>query len=218
MGSRSRFEVKACLGRVNHQRTGVLSVTQTGAFESVAYHGVANDYEFGWSLYHCRFYLARPVCVPRVVAARSIAICHWFGNLPVENGSWALYATGSQALWQSATDPKASWAFLEDWDFRMAIQIHSSITHQLGLADAGCRPRVRWIRGASAIISSASRASLKTLTQNVRPLRDEYGAEAFYNIALLPSCRLTPNLQVARFRSRRGRSTTYLWPATGTIF
>ncbi|HAC90705.1 MAG TPA: hypothetical protein DCF63_08740 [Planctomycetaceae bacterium] len=39
---------------------------------------------------------------------------------------------------------------------------------------------------------------IKTLTQNVRPLRDEYGAEAFYNIAVLPSCRLTPNLQVAR--------------------
>ena len=39
---------------------------------------------------------------------------------------------------------------------------------------------------------------LKNLTRNVKPLRDEYGVELFYNIAVTPWCRLTPNFQVVR--------------------
>lgn len=120
------------------------------------------------------------------------------GNLPVENGSWALYATGSQALWQSATDPKASWGIfgglgLSDGNPN-PLKYYASIGVG-GRRMSSARPLDSWGIGYYFVGLSDE---IKTLTQNVRPLRDEYGAEAFYNIALLPSCRLTPNLQVAR--------------------
>lgn len=120
------------------------------------------------------------------------------GSLPLENGSWALYVTGSQALWQSSSDPKASWGIfgglgLSDGNPN-PIQYYASLGIG-GRSMSTVRPLDSWGIGYYYVGLSEE---IKTLTQTVRPLRDEYGAEAFYNIALLPSCRLTPNLQVAR--------------------
>jgi porin len=39
---------------------------------------------------------------------------------------------------------------------------------------------------------------VKRLARPIRPLRDEYGVELFYNVAVTPWCRLTPNFTVAR--------------------
>lgn len=120
------------------------------------------------------------------------------GNLPVENGSWALYTTVSQALWQSASDPKASWGIfgglgLSDGNPN-PIQYYASLGIG-GRRMSPARPLDSWGIGYYYVGLSDE---VKTLTQTALPLRDEYGAEAFYNIALLPSCRLTPNLQIAR--------------------
>ena len=120
------------------------------------------------------------------------------GNLPVETDSWALYASASQALWQSATDPNATWGLFGG----------------VGISDGNPNPIRYYASGGlgGRRMSSARPLDsygigyyylglsdqLKDLTKNVRPLRDEYGAEVFYNIAVTPSCRLTPNFQVAR--------------------
>lgn len=120
------------------------------------------------------------------------------GSLPVENGSWALYSTVSQALWQSSTDPKATWGIfgglgLSDGNPN-PIRYYASLGIG-GRSTSSVRPLDSW--GIAYYYVGLSE-EVKTLTQTVFPLRDEYGTEAFYNIALLPSCRLTPNLQVAR--------------------
>ncbi len=119
-------------------------------------------------------------------------------NLPVESDSWALYATGSQALWQSTTDPAATWGLFGG----------------IGVSDGNPNPIKYYAScGIGGRRMSSARPldsygigyyylglsdQLKDLTQNVLPVRDEYGGEAFYNIAVRPSIRLTPNLQVAR--------------------
>ena len=120
------------------------------------------------------------------------------GNLPVENGSWALYASGSQALWQSSSDPSATWGVfgglgLSDGNPN-PIRYYASCGIG-GRNMSSCRPLDSYGIGYYYLGLSDE---VKDLTQNVRPLRDEYGAELFYNIAVLPSCRLTPNFQVAR--------------------
>lgn len=120
------------------------------------------------------------------------------GNLPVENGSWALYASGSQALWQSSSDPKAAWGLfggvgLSDGNPN-PIKYYGSIGIG-GRNMSSLRPLDSYGIGFYYLGLSDQ---LKELTQNVLPLRDEYGGEVFYNIAVTPSCRLTPNFQVAR--------------------
>jgi porin len=120
------------------------------------------------------------------------------GNLPVEDGSWALYASSSQALWQSKSDPKATWGVFGGLGISDGnpnpIKYYGSVGIG-GRSMSSARPLDSWGIGYYYVGLSEE---IKTLTQSVRPLRDEYGAEAFYNIALLPSCRLTPNLEIAR--------------------
>ncbi len=108
-------------------------------------------------------------------------------NLPVESDSWALYATGSQALWQSTTDPAATWGLFGG----------------IGVSDGNPNPIKYYAScGIGGRRMSSARPldsygigyyylglsdQLKDLTQNILPVRDEYGGEAFYNIAVRPS-------------------------------
>ena len=106
------------------------------------------------------------------------------GNLPVENGSGALYASGSQALWQSSSDPNATWnvfggAGLSDGNPN-PIQ-HYAICGVGGRSMLSCRPLDS--NGIGFYYLGLS-DQLKELTQKVHPVRDEYGAELFYNIVV----------------------------------
>lgn len=120
------------------------------------------------------------------------------GNVPREKGSWALYASGYQSLWQSSSDPKANWG----------------VFGGTGISDGNPNP-VRFYAsggvGGRSMLASRPLDSFgvgyfylglsdqfKDLTRNLRPSRDEYGVELFYNIAVTPWCRLTPNFQVVR--------------------
>lgn len=120
------------------------------------------------------------------------------GNLPTEKGSWALYACGSQAIWQSPSDEKATW----------------NVFGGVGLADGNPNP-IRFYAGGGvggrSLLPGRQLDScgvgyfylglsdqFKSLARNVVPFRDEYGVELFYNIAVTRWCRLTPNLQVVR--------------------
>lgn len=117
---------------------------------------------------------------------------------PVSSDSWSLYANGYQALWADPEDEKRSWG----------------VFGCLGLSDGDPNP-IRYsaaagIGGRSMIATREADTfgigyyylglsdQFKNLTRFVAPQRDEYGVELFYNVAVTPWCRLTPNLQIAR--------------------
>jgi porin len=120
-----------------------------------------------------------------------------------KTGSWCLAYNCDQALYVSPDDPERMWGLFGNF----------------GIADSNPSP-VRWF--ASAGISGASRFAgreadtfgvayyylgvsepLKDLAPLLLPLRDEQGVELYYNLAISPSCQLTPDLQVIRpFRDR----------------
>ncbi len=70
-------------------------------------------------------------------------------NLPVESDSWALYATGSQALWQSTTDPAATWGLFGGIGVSDGNPNPIKYYASCGIADEGCRQRGRSIPMAS---------------------------------------------------------------------
>lgn len=92
-----------------------------------------------------------------------------------------------------------------------------------GIADSNPSP-VRWF--ASAGISGASQIAgreadtfgvsyfylglsqpLKDLAPTLLPLRDEYGIEMYYNLAITPGCQIAPDFQVITpFRARADTS------------
>jgi porin len=113
-----------------------------------------------------------------------------------KTGSWCLAYNFDQALYVSPEDPERMWGVFGNF----------------GIADSNPNP-VRWF--ASAGISGASQIAgrkadtfgvayfylgvsqpLKDLAPILLPLRDEYGVELYYNVALTPWCQITPDLQV----------------------
>jgi porin len=130
-------------------------------------------------------------------------------ELPEETGSWSLYANGYQALWVNPCNEKVSWGLFG----------------AVGLSDGNPNP-IRYyaaggIGGRSMIRGRESDSfgvgyyyvglsdQFKNLTRAIKSQRDEYGVELFYNYAVTPWCRLTPNFQVAR-PSTVGVDTTLL--------
>ena len=111
-------------------------------------------------------------------------------------GSWCLVYSFDQAPYVSPEDPQRLWGVFGNF----------------GIADQNPSP-VRWF--ASAGISGASQFAgrqadsfgvayfylgvsepLKNLAPLLLPLRDEHGLELYYNMAITPWCRITPDLQV----------------------
>jgi porin len=110
-------------------------------------------------------------------------------------GAWSLAYNFDQTLVVSPCDPCRSWG----------------VFGNAGLADTGPSP-VRWFAGLGLGGSSPLQArrldtfgvgyfylglndSFKRVAPGVVSLRDEHGIEAFYNYALTPWCRITPDFQ-----------------------
>jgi len=126
---------------------------------------------------------------------------------PTRTGSWCVAYNFDQALYVSPDDPERMWGVFGNF----------------GIADKNPSP-IRWF--ASLGISGASRIArrtedtfglafyylgvsepLKDLAPLLLPLRDEHGLEFYYNLALTPSCHITPDLQViSPFRERADTS------------
>ncbi len=122
-------------------------------------------------------------------------------------GSWSLAYNFDQALYVSPDDPERMWG----------------VFGNLGIADNNPSP-VRWFAsfGVSGASPFAGRdgdsfgigsyylgvsESLKDLAPVLLPLRDEYGVEMYYNMAVTPWWQITPDLQViAPFRDRADTS------------
>ena len=119
------------------------------------------------------------------------------GGAPVStlrrDGAWSLAYMFDQALVVSPCDPKRMWG----------------VFGNAGIADTNPSP-VRWFAnlgvGGSALRGRpldtfglgyyymGLNSSFKNLIPGV-PLRDEHGMEAFYNFAVTPWCRITPDVQ-----------------------
>jgi porin len=119
-----------------------------------------------------------------------------FPPLPRETGSWSLFYMFDQALWVAEDDPKRSWGLFGN----------------AGLADGNPSP-IRWAANIGLGGASPLRArkldtfgvgyfyvgisdSLKNFAPRLLPLGDEQGVEVFYNFALTPWARITPDFQV----------------------
>ncbi len=121
----------------------------------------------------------------------------------LKTGSWCLTYNFDQALYVSPEDKERMWGVFGNF----------------GIADSNPSP-VRWF--ASAGISGAGQIPgrkadtfglayfylgvsqpLKDLAPILLPLRDEHGAELYYNVVVTPWCQITPDLQVITpFRDR----------------
>ncbi len=120
------------------------------------------------------------------------------GPLPVETGSWSLYANFFQALWVDPSNVKRSWG----------------VFGGLGLSDGNPNPiKYTTIVGLGGQVMRADRTAdtfglglfnlglssqFEALTAGILPQQDEYGLEWFYNAALTKNLRLTGDLQVVR--------------------
>lgn len=125
----------------------------------------------------------------------------------LKRGSWSLAYNFDQALYVSPDDPDRMWGGFGNF----------------GIADENPSP-VRWF--ASVGVSGSSPLSgrsadsfgvayyflgvsepLKDLAPQLLPLRDEQGVDLYYNVAVTPWCRITPDLQViAPFRDQLSTS------------
>ena len=128
---------------------------------------------------------------------------------PLNAGSWCVAYNFDQALYVSSDDPKQMWGVFGNF----------------GLADKNPSP-VRWfastgISGASQIAGRSASFGvayfylgvsdpLKELAPVQLPLRDEHGAELYYNMAITPWCQITPDLQAITPFPQKAEATLLL--------
>jgi porin len=113
-----------------------------------------------------------------------------------DTGSWALFYSADQALYVDPGNPKRSWGLFTNF----------------GLADDGPSP-VRWaanvgLGGSSPLASrpldtfgvgyafTGFSGPVHQLAPVISPVRDDHVVEFFYNYAVTPWFRLTPDLQI----------------------
>lgn len=112
------------------------------------------------------------------------------------SGSWCVFYSADQALYVDPCNPKRSWGLFTN----------------IGLADNGPSP-IRWsanvgLGGSSPIVSRpldtfgvgysyvGYSGPVKDLAPVLLPIRDDRAVELFYNYAVTPWFRLTPDLQI----------------------
>lgn len=121
---------------------------------------------------------------------------------PVESGSWSIYANGYQSLWVDPDEPGRNWGVFGCWGLSDGNPNPIHYTLAIGIGGRSMLPdRDLDVFGVGFYYLGLS-DELKRLTALIQPQQDEYGAELFYNLALTPWCRLTPNVQVGRPSTR----------------
>ena len=121
---------------------------------------------------------------------------------PVESGSWSLYANGYQSLWVDPEDPTRSWGVFGCVGRSDGNPNPIEYTLAIGLGGRTMLPNRDLDTFGLGCYYLGLSDNVKRLAAPFRPLQDEYGAELFYNFAITPFCRLTPNVQVGRPSTR----------------
>jgi porin len=115
---------------------------------------------------------------------------------PKQTGSWAFYYSADQALYVDPCNSKRSWGLFTN----------------IGLADNGPSP-VRWaanvgVGGSSPLVSrpldtfgvgyayTGYSGPIQTIAPALLPIQNDQAVELFYNYAVTPWFRLTPDLQI----------------------
>jgi porin len=113
-----------------------------------------------------------------------------------ETGSWSITYTADQALYVDPSNPLRSWGLFTN----------------IGIADNGPSP-IRWsanvgLGGSSPLVTrpldtfglgyayTGYSAALDNLAPNLLPIGNDHAVELFYNYAVTPWFRITPDLQV----------------------
>ena len=128
---------------------------------------------------------------------------------PTATNSWSVYANGYQSLWVDPCDEKRNWGVFAAGGISDGNPNPIRYSLSGGIGGRSMLPgRTLDTFGVGYYYLGLS-DQVKQLARPFRPLRDEYGVELFYNIALTPWCRLTPNFTVAR-PSTVGLDTTII--------
>jgi porin len=117
---------------------------------------------------------------------------------PTESNSWAVYANGYQSLWVDPCDDKRNWGAFAAGGISDGNPNPIKYSLAGGVGGRSMVPgRTLDTFGVGYYYLGLS-DQVKRLARPLVPLRDEYGVELFYNVAVTPWCRLTPNFTVAR--------------------
>jgi porin len=109
-----------------------------------------------------------------------------------------LYANGYQSIWVDPLDEKRNWGLFA------AVGLSDGNPNPIRYSFAGGIGGRSMIPGRTLDTFGVGYFYLglsddvKQLARVVRPLRDEFGVEMFYNVAVTPWCRFTPNVTIAR--------------------
>jgi porin len=117
---------------------------------------------------------------------------------PTETNSWSVYINGYQSLWVDPCDEKRNWGIFGAWGISDGNPNPLKYSFSAGIGGRSMLPgRNRDSFGVGYYYLGLS-DNVKTLASPFTTLRDEYGVELFYNVALTPWCRLTPNFTVVQ--------------------
>ncbi len=118
--------------------------------------------------------------------------------IPQETGSWSVYTNFYQSIWVDSSDEKRTWGVFGQFGISDGNPNPIRFTATGGIGGRSMlRGRTFDTFGLGYYYLGLSE-NLKNLARPITPIRDEFGVELFYNYAITPWCRLTPNFQVAR--------------------
>lgn len=118
-------------------------------------------------------------------------------------GSWCLAYNFDQALYVSPDDPDLMWGVFGNFGLADENPSPARWFASVGLSGTGGIAGRKTDSFGFAYLYLEVSDSLKNLAPRLLPLRDEHGIELYYNVALTPWCRITPDLQVITpFRDR----------------
>lgn len=101
-----------------------------------------------------------------------------------------------QYLFQDATNPKRGWGFFGEIGFSDGNPTAQQWAGYLGFGGAGLLPGRTEDRWGVAVFRNSLSSHLVDGLKPLVELRDEQGLEIFYNVAVTPWFRVTPDLQI----------------------
>jgi porin len=120
------------------------------------------------------------------------------GGGPTATNSWSVYVNGYQSLWVDPCDEKRNWGVFGAGGISDGNPNPIRYSLAGGVGGRSMLPNRKLDSFGVGYYYLGLSDQAKRLAGPIIPLRDEYGVELFYNVALTPWCRLTPNFTVAR--------------------
>jgi porin len=130
-------------------------------------------------------------------------------NSPVKKGSWSIYANLYQSLWVDELDEKRNWGVFGQFGFSDGDPNPIRYVINGGIGGRSMIPGRNLDTFGVGYFYLGLSDDFKSVTRSFHPQQDEYGLELFYNVAITPWARLTPDVQIVR-PSTAGLKTTVI--------